>query len=118
MTLEGCTLVRTAEKFEPGTPNLVGAVGLMAACDFYEQYAVYDMLAQKHQDWKMYYEQIQSMLGGDRMIGACDSKSIGILSLKFNDPYTCGEILANENVCVRVGGHCAHPLLEYLGVEK
>lgn len=40
--------------------------------------------------------------------------SVGICSLRPEDANSFGEKLAQQNICVRVGGHCAHPLLQYL----
>lgn len=109
-----CSLVRTADKFEPGTPNLMGAIGLAAACEFYETYGVYEVLRQQHQDWYSLYMTLQSQLWTDQCVMAPMEDSVGICSLRPEDANSFGEKLAQQNICVRVGGHCAHPLLQYL----
>ena len=117
--IEWCSLVRTADKFEPGTPNLIGAIWLWAACDFYTAYHLYNILPQYEKDLIVY---LKSLLHPNKKIQFLwqDStlESWWILSLIVDNPLEYAEYFAESNICVRAGWHCAHPLLHHLGLER
>jgi cysteine desulfurase/selenocysteine lyase len=114
-----CSLVRTADKFEPGTPNLIGAIWLWAACDFYTEHHLYDILPQYEKGLIIY---LKSLLHPNKKIQFLWQHSPleywWILSLIVDNPLECAEYLAESNICVRAGWHCAHPLLHHLGLER
>lgn len=117
VTTTWCSLIRTADKFEPGTPNLIGAIGLWAACDFYKDFDIYTNIEKNHQQWKESYDQIRDLFWKDIVLWWLEGNMIGILSLNVAHDHEIGENLANNNICVRVGWHCAHPLLTRLGIS-
>ncbi len=98
-------------KFEAGTPNIAGAIGLGAAID-YVQSLGYDSFA-AYEDELLDYgtralEQIESL----RIVGTAPRKA-GILSFVLGDihPHDIGTILDAEGVAVRTGHHCAQPVM-------
>ena len=119
VTTTWCSLVRTSEKFEPGTPNIIGAVGLGAACDFYKQHNIYKRLTQYESNLTNY---LKSLLFNNKKVNIIWQHSHlshgGILALAVDDPLAIAEQLANQHICIRAGGHCAHPLLHHLGYDK
>jgi selenocysteine lyase/cysteine desulfurase len=53
-------LIRTVDKFEPGTPNLIGAIALAAACDFYTAHDLYAVLPSYERDLSSYLTSLLS----------------------------------------------------------
>lgn len=118
VTVDGCSLIRTADKFEPWTPNLIGAIGLWSACDFYFDNNIYEYIweYEKYLYWSLIF-----WLSQNKKISILWSSllpSCGIISLVVKDPLWFSEYLSSYNICVRAGGHCAHPLLHHLGQDK
>lgn len=113
-----CTLVRTAEKFEPGTPNLVGAVGLWAACQFYETHHLYQELHTHEFELMQYALSILRSYHIDVLADQSILIKSGIISFVIDNPIECTEYLTRHNICVRTGWHCAHPLLHRLWYEQ
>lgn len=119
VTREWCSLIRTADKFEPWTPNLIGAVGLAAACDFYLNYNLYKTLSSHENNLISYVEKQLSILSYVKIVWKNIScQKSGILSLFIENPLDFSEKLAALDICVRAGGHCAHPLLHHLWYDK
>ena len=103
-------------KFEAGTPNLAGAVGLGAAIDFLGGVGRV-ALAAHEQDVLDYAIQALSALPGLRLIGtATDKASVLSFVLDGVHPHDIGTILDREGVAIRTGHHCAQPLLARLGL--
>lgn len=121
VTIEWCSLIRTADKFEPWTPNLIGAVGLGAAVDFYTEYIDFDLLHQHEliisdrlRAWIRHISDIRLIELGLHM-SHCGIVSFALQSENLMD---FSEYLADHGVCVRAGGHCAHPLLHTLWYDN
>ncbi len=103
-------------KFEAGTPNLVGAVGLAAAIDFLAGLG-HEALAAHEQDVVAYGSRALADVPGLRLIGTARTKA-SVLSFVLHDvhPHDVGTILDREGIAVRTGHHCAQPLMQRLGV--
>ncbi len=99
-------------KFEAGTPNIAGAVGLGAAVD-YVQSVGYETFA-AHEDVLLEYgTKALEQIGGLRIIGTSQHKA-GILSFVIENihPHDIGTILDAEGIAVRTGHHCAQPVMQ------
>ena len=103
-------------KFEAGTPNLAGAVGLAAAVDFLAGLPHDALVAHEH-DLLAYGIHALSEVPGLRLIGTARSKQ-SVISFVLDDvhPHDIGTILDREGVAIRTGHHCAQPLMHRLGV--
>ena len=103
-------------KFEAGTPNLAGAVGLGAAIDFLGGLGHGPLAAHEH-DVLTYAMRALSALPGLRLIGTAPTKA-SVLSFVLDGvhPHDIGTILDREGVAIRTGHHCAQPLLARLGL--
>ena len=116
VTTDGCSLVRTADKFEPWTPNLIGAIGLWSACDFYVENNIYKYIWEYEKEINL---SLMNWLSSNKQISLLWSCSIlpscGIISFVVQDSLWFSEYLASHNICVRSWWHCAHPLLHHLG---
>ena len=99
-------------KFEAGTPNIAGAIGLGAAID-YVQSVGFESFAAHEDELLDYGTKALEQIGGLRIIGTSPRKA-GILSFVMEDvhPHDIGTILDSEGVAVRTGHHCAQPVMQ------
>ncbi len=99
-------------KFEAGTPNIAGAVGLGAAVD-YVQSVGYETFAAHEDELLEYGTKALESIGGLRIIGTSPRKA-GILSFVIDNihPHDIGTILDAEGIAVRTGHHCAQPVMQ------
>ena len=103
-------------KFEAGTPNLAGAVGLGAAIDFLGGLGREALAAHEH-DVLAYGMRVLSAIPGLRLIGTAPAKaSVMSFVLDGVHPHDIGTILDRQGVAIRSGHHCAQPLLARLGL--
>ncbi|GMR11845.1 MAG: cysteine desulfurase [Gemmatimonadota bacterium] len=115
---EGSTWAEVPHKFEAGTPNIAGAVGMAAAADFLEGVG-FDEIA-KHESAVMGYAMERlSEVPGLRIYGpeGLDERS-GVISFTLGDahPHDISTILDSEGVAVRAGHHCAQLVMRHFGV--
>ena len=103
-------------KFEAGTPNMVGAVGLGAAIDFLGSLEHEALFAHEHEILG-YGIRALSEVPGLRLIGTAPGKA-SVLSFVLDDvhPHDIGTILDREGIAIRTGHHCAQPLMSRLGL--
>ena len=99
-------------KFEAGTPNIAGAIGLGAAVDYVESVG-YDAFGAYEDELLDYGTKALEQIGGLRIIGTSPHKA-GILSFVIENihPHDIGTILDAEGVAVRTGHHCAQPVMQ------
>ena len=103
-------------KFEAGTPNIAGSIGLGAAIDYVTALGMDRIGAYEHQLLEYGTECLNS-LSNVRLIGTARDKS-AILSFVMEGvhPHDIGTILDSEGVAVRTGHHCAQPVMERFGI--
>jgi cysteine desulfurase/selenocysteine lyase len=103
-------------KFEAGTPNIAGTIGLGAAIDYLNDIGLDRIASYEHELLAYGTAQLES-IPGLRLIGTAREKA-SILSfiLEGVHPHDVGTILDREGVAVRTGHHCAQPVLEWFGV--
>ena len=105
-------------KFEAGTPNMAGAIGLAAAIDYLEAIGM-DAIERHEQDLIAYVFPKLQAIEGLKIYGSQDlAKRSGVISFNLGDlhPHDLATALDYEGVAVRVGHHCAQPLIQYLEV--
>ena len=120
VTREGATYAELPHKFEAGTVNAGGAVGLAAALDYLEQVGFDEIHAREQALTKLAFDGLTS-IPGVHILGSNDpAEHLGILSFTVDGvhPHDIAAILDEEKVAVRAGHHCAQPLLAYLGVRS
>lgn len=103
-------------KFEAGTPNVGGVIGLGAAVDYVTEIG-FSVLAEHEHGLLAYATQAVAEIPGIRIIGRAQDKT-GILSfvLKEVHPHDIGTILDRHGIAIRTGHHCTMPLMERFGV--
>jgi cysteine desulfurase/selenocysteine lyase len=104
-------------KFEAGTPNIAGVIGLGAAVDYLSNIG-FDKLIRHEQALLGYATQSVMDIPGVRIIGNALEKT-GILSfvLEGVHPHDIGSILDLQGVAIRTGHHCTMPLMKHFGVS-
>ena len=105
-------------KFEAGTPNMAGAIGLAAAIDYLEAIGM-DEIEHHEQDLIAYVFPKLQAIEGLKIYGSQDlAKRSGVISFNLGDlhPHDLATALDYEGVAVRAGHHCAQPLIHYLEV--
>ena len=104
-------------KFEAGTPNIAGSIGLGAAIDYVNDLGLDRIVAYEH-GLLEYGTELLSELSNVRMIGTAKEKS-GILSFVMDDvhPHDIGTILDAEGIAIRTGHHCAQPVMQRFGIS-
>lgn len=106
------TFAHVPHKFEAGTPDIAGAIGLQAAICYLQtigMQAVFD-----HEQVLLAYAQPKLLeVPGLRLIGTAKEK-VGVISFVLDDihPHDVGTVLDHEGIAVRAGHHCAMPLME------
>ena len=101
-------------KFEAGTPNFVQAVGLGAAIDYLESLGM-DTIAKDEKEITDYALKKMSQIEGVRVFGAAKNRS-GVISFNLTGlhAHDLAQFLNKDNIAIRVGHHCAQPLLSSL----
>ena len=112
VTFEHTTYNDLPYKFEAGTPNIAGAIGLGAAIDYLQNIG-YDAIAAHEHQLLQYGAQALQSIGGLRIIGDSPHKA-GILSFVIDNihPHDIGTILDTQGIAIRTGHHCAQPVMQ------
>ena len=104
------------QKFEAGTPNIAGGVGLGATIEYLNRL---DMKAATfhEQDLLAYATEVVGAIPGIRLIGTARHKA-GVLSfiLEGVHPHDIGTILDDDGIAIRTGHHCAQPVMQRFGI--
>ena len=104
-------------KFEAGTPNIAGAIGLAAGIEYVTRIGLNNIAAYEHQLLEYATEQLLA-IDGLRIIGTAKNKA-SIVSFLIDGVHASdlGTLLDHQGVAVRVGHHCAMPVMEFFGVS-
>src|SRR5262249_33292477 len=116
VTFEKTTYNVLPYKFEAGTPDIAGAVGLAAAIDYLTGIGL-EAVAEHEQDLIAYTTERLSTISDIRIIGNAKEKA-GATSfvLEGVHPHDVGTILDQEGIALRTGHHCTQPLMDRFGV--
>jgi cysteine desulfurase/selenocysteine lyase len=117
VSFDGTTYNALPYKFEAGTPNITGAVGLGAAIDYLEQIDFREIAAHEHALLEHATERLLAGIPGARLIGTARNKA-SVLSFVIDGihAHDLGTIVDREGVAIRTGHHCAMPVMERFGV--
>jgi cysteine desulfurase / selenocysteine lyase len=117
VTFEKTTYNKVPHKFEAGTPDMAGAVGLKAAIEYLQELGL-ENIASHEADLLAYATAAISAMPGIRLVGTAKEKT-GVLSFVMEGihPHDIGTVLDQEGIAVRTGHHCAQPVMERFGVD-
>jgi cysteine desulfurase/selenocysteine lyase len=116
VTFEKTTFADAPQKFEAGTPNIAGAVGLAAAIDYIAGIG-YPAIRSHDGDLLEYATDRLSRVPGLRIIGTAKEK-VGVISFVLDGihPHDVGTVLDRQGIAVRTGHHCAQPVMAHFKV--
>ncbi|MEE9369154.1 MAG: cysteine desulfurase [Pontiella sp.] len=116
VSFEGTTYNALPYKFEAGTPNIAGVIGLGAAINYVQKIGLGAIAAHEH-GLLVYATSKLQEIEGLRIIGEADQKA-GLISFVLDavHPHDIGTMLDAEGVAVRAGHHCAQPVMDHFGV--
>ena len=117
VTAEETTWNVVPEKFEAGTPNIAGVMGIGAAIDFLKKLDRVDLMNHELKLARHLAEELQK-LSDFAVYNPLDEKSIGLVSFSHKSihPHDVAFIADSHGVCLRSGHLCAQPLMQVLGV--
>jgi cysteine desulfurase/selenocysteine lyase len=113
VTCDGYELIKSIDRFEPGTPNLIGIASMRYALEYIQQQWWYETIV------ALEYPLLKQLLEGLQNIPWCSifgngstEKRVGVVSCTIVDQSMTrlAQYLASINICVRAGAQCAHPL--------
>jgi cysteine desulfurase/selenocysteine lyase len=114
--LDHTTFNELPYKFEAGTPNVEGVMGLRAAMRYLKNLGMSDIAAYEEHLLTYANEKLRE-IGGIRIFGTSRQKA-SLVSFLIGDihPYDAGTIIDKMGIAIRTGHHCAMPLMDYLGI--
>lgn len=116
VTFEKTTYNTLPHKFEAGTPNIVGGIGLAAAVDYINRFAPPQIAAHEH-DLLIYATTKLSAIPKLRIIGTAAPKACVIsFVIDGQHPFDVGTLLDQQGIAVRTGHHCTQPLMDFYGI--
>jgi cysteine desulfurase/selenocysteine lyase len=116
VSFEKTTFNELPFKFEAGTPNISGAVGLGAAIDYLDSLGIDNIHAHEQRLLAIATEKLQRVPGLTIIGTAPDKAAVISFTLDGVHPHDLGTILDSEGVAVRTGHHCAMPVMEFFNV--
>ena len=118
VTFEKTTYAALPNKFEAGTPDIAGAVGLAAAIDYLRRLD-FDAMTAHESALLAYATEELGTVPGLRVVGNARNKG-SVISFVLEDPavasFDVGMKLDTEGVAVRTGHHCCQPAMEFMGI--
>ena len=117
VSFDGTTFREPPERFEAGTPNISGAIGLKEAIDYINDLG-WDTIEKIESSLLKYCTEKLSSIPSLKIIGTAQKK-VPVLSFTMGSahPHDIATILDSKGIAVRAGHHCAQPLMKRLGVS-
>ena len=116
VSFEGTVFNDLPYKFEAGTPDIAGAVGMGAAVDYLDQVGL-DAVSAWEAELLTYGTALLDAMDGVRIFGTAEHKA-AVISFEVDGihPHDLGTVLDREGVAIRAGHHCAQPVMQFYGV--
>jgi cysteine desulfurase/selenocysteine lyase len=116
VSFEGTTFADPPGRFEAGTPNIAGAIGLGAAVDYLQSLGMENIAAAEAELLAYATDQV-STIEGLEIVGTAGKKA-GVISFTMEGihPNDIGTLLDHQGVAIRTGHHCAMPAVKYFGL--
>lgn len=117
VSFEKTEYVEGALRFEPGTPNIAGAIGFSKAIDFLKEIGITNIYEHEHE----LVQHAQNLLKEipEVVLYGIHPQKAGVISfnIKNHHPFDVGTLLDKYGIAVRTGHHCTQPLMSSLGIE-
>ena len=117
VSIQKSTYANIPNKFEAGTPNIVGAIALASAIDFMNEIGINNITEHSNYLTKILYEKLKS-LNYIKIVGEPERR-LGIVSflVEGSHPHDVALLLDNRGISVRAGHHCAQPAMRHFNVD-
>ncbi|HAS6326759.1 TPA: cysteine desulfurase CsdA [Vibrio vulnificus] len=116
VSFEKTTFSALPGKFEAGTPNVAGAIALAKAIEWYQGFARDEVESHLHQLQSTTYRALREMVD-IRVIGYQNNASVITFVMDGVHHQDIATLLDQQGIAVRAGHHCAHPLMDALGIK-
>jgi cysteine desulfurase/selenocysteine lyase len=117
VSFKGTTFAPSPQRFEAGTPNVAGAIGLGEAIQFLSQFDMREIHEHEMNLLKSAREELLKINGFQEHGTTLDKAAVLSFSIESVHPHDLASILDAEGVATRTGHHCCQPLMEKLGTE-
>lgn len=115
VSFKGTTFAPSPQRFEAGTPNVAGAIGLGEAIQFLSQFDMREIHEHEMNLLKSAREELLKINGFQEHGTTLDKAAVLSFSIESVHPHDLASILDAEGVATRTGHHCCQPLMEKLG---
>ncbi len=117
VSFSGTEFNELPHKFEAGTPNIAGVIGLASGINYVQEIGLQAIQAYEHELLE-YATQKMLEIDGLRIIGTAREKA-SILSFQIDGVHASdlGTLLDHQGIAIRVGHHCAMPVMEFFGID-
>lgn len=116
VSFEGTTYDDIPNKFEAGTPNIAGGIGLGAALDYISSFDIKEIAAHENEVLSYATEKL-SEIEGLNIIGTAKNKaSVLAFTIDGIHPYDIGTIIDTDGIAIRTGHHCTQPIMRHFNV--
>lgn len=116
VSFEKTTFNEIPHKFEAGTPNIVGGIGLAKAIEYIQQIG-FDFIQEQEEKLKIAATGMLNSIEGVRIIGqAAKKESVISFTIEGLHPFDVGTILDQLGIAVRTGHHCTQPVMDFFGI--
>ncbi len=117
VSFSGTTYNEVPHKFEAGTPNIAGVIGLAAGLNYVSNIGIANIAAHE-QELLQYGTEKLLEIDGLHIVGTAANKA-SILSFKIDGVHASdlGTLLDHQGVAIRVGHHCAMPVMHFFGLD-
>ncbi len=116
VSFEKTTYNELPYKFEAGTPNISGAVGMAAAMDYIEGLGIDKIAAHEQRLLQLATTELERIPGIEIIGTAAHKAAVLSFTLQGVHPHDLGTILDTEGIAVRTGHHCAQPVMTFFGI--
>ncbi len=113
---EGTTFREAPEKFEAGTPDIAGAIGLAAAIDYLAELGAAPIEAAERAMLEHVTPRLKEIPGLKIYGEGQDKAPVVSFTMEGVHPHDIGTILDSEGIAIRAGHHCAQPLMKFYGI--
>ena len=118
VTFEGSTWAAVPHKFEAGTPNIAGAIGLGAAVDYLDRLGPDRIGAHEHELLEHATRRMTEIEGLNILGTAAEKAAVVTFTVDGIHPHDLGTIIDHAGVALRTGHHCAMPVMQFYGVPS
>lgn len=116
VSFEKTTFNEIPHKFEAGTPNIAGGIGLAKAIEYIQQIG-FDFIQEQEEKLKIAATGMLNSIEGVRIIGqAAKKESVISFTIDGLHPFDVGTILDQLGIAVRTGHHCTQPVMDFFGI--